>query len=156
HSPSPRLLAGVWCVLRETMIAAGNISRADKEAIATGVSQANECPYCVEVHNTMLGGAGVAASPKLLVWASHTLSPDTPAARQPPFRRENAAEIIGTAVTFHYVNRMVNIFLGDSPVPLPRGLGWLRGLAGRVGTATFARRIVALAPTPGRSLPLLP
>ena len=40
HSPTPRLLAAVWCVLRETLIA-GRIPRAEKEAIATGVSQAN-------------------------------------------------------------------------------------------------------------------
>jgi hypothetical protein len=31
HSPAPRLLAAVWCVLRETLVA-GRVSRAHKEA----------------------------------------------------------------------------------------------------------------------------
>src|SRR5262245_50813111 len=49
HSPAPRLLAAAWCVLRETLIA-GHLPRAHKEAIATGVSHANACPYCISVH----------------------------------------------------------------------------------------------------------
>jgi hypothetical protein len=34
-----------------------------------------------------------------------------------PFPAEQAAELIGTAVAFHYYNRMVNVFLRESPFP---------------------------------------
>lgn len=170
HSPTPRLLAAVWCALRETLIA-GCLPRAHKEAIATGVSHANACPYCVSVHAMMLHGTGErSAAETLLVgdtndiadlplrrlarWASRTLAVEDPLLREPPFTASDEAEIVGTAVAFHYINRMVSVFLGDSPVPGPdRWHGWI---VRRVLGATFGRRLVMRAPPPGTSLRLLP
>src|SRR5262245_61312217 len=66
HSPVPQLLVGVRMVLRETLIA-GRVARAHKEVVATGVSQANACPYCITVHAMMLGGAGQAEAGEALL-----------------------------------------------------------------------------------------
>lgn len=57
HSPSPKLLAGVWMVCRETELA-GNVRRDIKEAIAATVSKINQCPYCVDAHTIMLNATG--------------------------------------------------------------------------------------------------
>jgi hypothetical protein len=86
-------------------------------------------------------------------WASRSLAPEDPLLREPPFSAAHAAEIVGTAVAFHYINRLVNVFLVPSPVPGPRWLGWLTR---RVLGATFGRRMVARTPLPGVSLGLLP
>jgi len=170
HSPVPRLLAAVWCALRETLVA-GRVPRAHKEAIATGVSHANGCPYCVAVHAMMLHGTDeTSAAEALLVgetdgiadhrlrdlarWASRTLAPKDPLLAEPPFAALDEAEIVGTAVAFHYINRMVNVFLGESPVPGPRGL--LGGVVRRFVGVTFGRRLVMRTPSPGASLRLLP
>ncbi len=55
HSPIPDLLAGVWSMTRESMFA-GKVSRAEREAIPAAISHINECPFCVDVHSTMLHG----------------------------------------------------------------------------------------------------
>src|SRR5262249_21992413 len=142
-----------------------------KEAIATGVSHANACPYCVSVHSMMLHGTGeTAVAEALLVgetdgigdrrlrdlarWASRTLAPEDPLLSEPPFAASDEAEIVGTAVAFHYINRMVNVFLGESPVPGPRRRRG--GLVRRFLGATFGRRLVMRMPSPGASLRLLP
>src|SRR5580704_3508928 len=53
-SPSPRVLAASWVMLRETMLVGHTVDRAAKEAVATAVSLGNACPWCVAVHSTML------------------------------------------------------------------------------------------------------
>ena len=57
HSPVPRLLAGAWCVLRETLVA-GQVARPVKEALAAEISRLNRCPYCIDAHTLMLEAAG--------------------------------------------------------------------------------------------------
>jgi hypothetical protein len=71
-----------------------------------------------------------------------------------PFSPHEGPEIIGTAVAFHYINRMANIFLGDSllPVPLP---STLKGLTYRLYAATEGKRVVRRL-LPGKSLKFLP
>jgi hypothetical protein len=71
----------------------------------------------------------------------------------PPFPPEQAPELIGVAVTFHYYNRMVNVFLRDSPFPShvpesakPRARRVLGGVL----------RPSTTGPRPGDSLDLLP
>jgi hypothetical protein len=71
----------------------------------------------------------------------------------PPFSIEEAPEAIGTALVYHYVNRMVHVFLGDNLVPLPSGF---RSIARRIYGATFARSMVRRGGEPGASLDLLP
>jgi AhpD family alkylhydroperoxidase len=57
HSPVPKVMAGVWSILRETFWA-GSVARALKEAVAAAVSKTNECPYCIDVHTSMLHATG--------------------------------------------------------------------------------------------------
>jgi hypothetical protein len=88
----------------------------------------------------------------IMAWARATRSPGAPILATPPFAPGEAPEFIGTAVTFHYLNRMVSAVL--SPTFLPRS-PWLRGafrqLAARMYSPT-ARRTYP----PGSSLALLP
>ncbi|MGW4040341.1 carboxymuconolactone decarboxylase family protein [Streptomyces sp. NPDC004778] len=115
HSPAPETLAASWLLLRETLLADGLVSRAAKEAVATGVSRANDCPYCVEVHEAKLATlTGPDAHGDLADWAAGS---GTDPGAELPFDADQAPEILGTAVTFHYLNRMVRLFLPDSPVP---------------------------------------
>jgi AhpD family alkylhydroperoxidase len=167
HSPSAPLLAAAWSLLRETSIAAGRVPRADKEAIAAGVSAADACPYCVEVHTMMLGALGAKPTPRdrsvggaaegsvavdrFVAWGRRSLDPHDPIVQRPPFPARDAAEVVGTAVTFHYVNRMATRFLGESPFALPPATRWLRGVAARAGAVTLGRRIATRAPAPGAS-----
>ncbi|MGK3202418.1 carboxymuconolactone decarboxylase family protein [Amycolatopsis sp. MEPSY49] len=128
HSPAPDVLAAAWLLLRESLVAAGTASRADKEVVAAAVSAANSCPYCVEVHGMALGSLGepdAAAAIEagdtqaiqdrdtraLAAWArgEGRLPADVPA--------DTAAEFTAVAVAFHYLNRMVSVFLGPSPLP---------------------------------------
>jgi hypothetical protein len=71
-----------------------------------------------------------------------------------PFPEDHAPELVASAVLLHYLNRMVNIFLGEAPLP-PKApvqalkvvtpvLNWLQRSADRDSV------------TPGTSLDLLP
>jgi hypothetical protein len=155
HSPAPGPLAASWLMLRESLIADGLADRASKEAVAAAVSEANACPYCVEVHQATLDGLPPsAASGAVGVWAKGTTTRRSAEGAEVPFPAEWAPELIGVAVTFQYLNRMVHVFLGDSPLPpnVPaaargkarRFLGWYMGSA--AGRAVRA----------GESLELLP
>jgi AhpD family alkylhydroperoxidase len=171
HSPAPGPLAASWMMLRESLLADGKVSRATKEAVAAAVSLGNACPYCITVHAATLSGlldsptaAAVSADriseiadPRtraIADWARRSGSRPDSRSSQPPFTEEQAPEIAGVAVTFHYLNRMVDIFLTDSPLPpavpaLARG-GLLRVL-GRFMSAS-----ARAAHQPGASLELLP
>lgn len=114
HSASPTALAASWLILRETLLAEGNADRASKEAVATGVSEANSCPYCADVHGMTLAAIPDVTDLSMLTeWARGTATSDAP----PPCPPAQAPELIGVAVAFHYYNRMVNVFLRDSPFP---------------------------------------
>jgi AhpD family alkylhydroperoxidase len=171
-SAVPPLLAACWMVLRETLVS-GAVPRIEKEVVAEGVSKANECPYCVAAHALMLRGgaeddvAGAVArgdaesieDPRLralATWALQSRSPDHPAMAAPPFRTGAAPEMVGTAIAFHAINRIVDVFLGESPFAMPRGLGWTARLLMKPVASTFARRLISLTPPPGESLRLLP
>lgn len=160
HISDPELLAGVWCMAREAyLVNAGG--RAVREAVAEAVSTLNDCPYCVAVHAGMYASVGEdarhLAEPTRLpphiapahAWAAATLSPDADALRHPQVAASDVPQIFGTAVTFHYINRMASVFLGETPVALP-------GMASAPGRKLthlsfefFGRRIVKLDPRPG-------
>ncbi|GIW45952.1 MAG: hypothetical protein KatS3mg077_3234 [Candidatus Binatia bacterium] len=146
------------------------VPRAYKEAMAAVVSQGNRCPFCVEAHEMFLrglAGAGIAravelgdldrlADPKLqalLLWARATRSPGAVPLLRPPFGPQEGAEIIGTAVLFHYIHRVVLTFLDDSP--FPKALRPARGVLRRLGGVLSPWILPATAP-PGSSLGLLP
>ena len=171
HSPIPELLAAVWCITRETLIA-GRVPRLQKEVIAAAVSQGNQCTYCVDAHVLMLQGGNeakvaraIAATNldsiedhtlrRLAEWGLSTRSAKEAAEQSGPFDQESAAEIIGTALAFHYINRVVDVFLEKSPMELPWPLAWAKRPLGKLAAATFAKRLVGVAAHPGDSLPLL-
>ncbi|MEJ3747485.1 carboxymuconolactone decarboxylase family protein [Actinomycetes bacterium KLBMP 9797] len=155
HSPSPRPLAASWVLLRETLLATGRASRAAKEAVASAVSRTNACPYCVEVHGATLAalaGAAPHTDPELAAVTAWAGRAGVPAAGQPP-PASQVSELAGVALSFHYLNRMAHVFLGDSPLPaeIPRPLR-------RTGLRWLGRRLAAGAPypRPGAALSLLP
>ncbi|MEH1101394.1 hypothetical protein [Micromonospora sp. CPCC 205561] len=165
HSPAPAVLRACWSMLRESMLAEGLVDRAAKEVVAAAVSEGNRCPYCVEVHGATVAGLlgrrdgdgdgdalhdpGLRA---LAEWARHSGARGG-ARRRPPFPAAHAPELIGVAVAFHYLNRMVSVFLQDSVLPpAPAGI--------RAGARRVAARVMAALARPGRppgrSLELLP
>lgn len=134
HSPAPDTMAAAWTLLYETLLVPGRISRAEKEAIATVVSVGNECPYCVTIHGIMMktldhkqAASAIAADSLAEVtdpgvraiseWARASARVETAASYAPPFAAADAAEAVGIVLQFQYINRMVNVFLGDAPLP---------------------------------------
>ena len=114
HSASPDTLAASWMILRETLLVRWQADRAAKEAVATGVSLANSCPYCADVHGMTLAAIPDAGERDVFEeWARASATGPADA----PFGAEVAPELIGVAVAFQYYNRMVNVFLSESPFP---------------------------------------
>jgi AhpD family alkylhydroperoxidase len=166
HSPAPDIMAGVWSILRESLLA-GRVSRTLKEAVAATVSKTNECPFCIDAHNLILhanddhdvasailrGDYDSLRDPQVKALVEWTLASRTAAGGSPlPAPADAMPEIVGTAITFHYINRVVNVFLGDTLLPLPSAI---RGVTGRLLSATAGRRLVQRL-EPGRSLKLIP
>jgi AhpD family alkylhydroperoxidase len=159
HEPLPSVLTGAWAVLYESNLAVGDVSRDEKESINVAISQVNECPYCVDVHVMALQVLGAGSSSRQLrqgeptdprlrdiaAWAKATREPDSRLLAHPPFPGPEAVEAVGTALAFHYLNRMVSVFLPEQPI---RGL---RGpFAGIVRTYT---KLVLLGPASRRAKP---
>jgi AhpD family alkylhydroperoxidase len=151
HSAAPRTMAGAWMMLRESLVAAGTLDRAAKEAVAAEISAANSCPYCVDVHSTTFSAlARGRENPEIKAWAGATGTRETAGRQDLPVTVEQTAELVGVVVTFHYLNRMVNVLLPDSPLPpgAPRGALPVLG--------RFMRSAARTAVQPGRSAGLLP
>ena len=141
-------------MLRETLAVQGLASRAAKETVAAAVSLENACPYCVTVHNAVLGGldhgrdaAALAdnqiesmADPALrdiARWARSSGQRAAAARGTLPFPPEQLPELAGVAMTFQYLNRMVTVFLADTPLPavVPGPVaGRMLRLAAAIGT----------------------
>jgi hypothetical protein len=165
HSPSPLALAGGWAMLRETLIVTGQVDRVEKEVVAASVSAANTCPYCVAIHSAaaheLVPGLDAAAvtSGDIAEWARSTCRPGSVQSPPPGSQgglggwlppAEKFTELAGVAVTFQYVNRMVTIFLPDSPLPpmTPKAIGgWVMSML--ASTMTSAKAV------PGAALDLL-
>jgi AhpD family alkylhydroperoxidase len=170
HSPDPELLAGAWMLCREIMVARGRVDRALKEAVATTVSYVNRCLFCVDAHSVMLGGLGALGvarqidawrldaieDPRMAAvvrWAAATREPGAPQLEDPPFGVDEAQELVGTALLFHYINRPVSVFLGETPLPTRHRL--LHGGMLAVGSRRF-RAFARAHREPGETLELLP
>ncbi|WP_353945648.1 carboxymuconolactone decarboxylase family protein [Streptomyces sp. HUAS MG91] len=162
---APELLAPTWSLLRESLIA-GSGSRADRELVAAGVSQANRCPFCVDAHAVLLHAHGDPAlgeavargtdprderAARILRWGRETRVPGAPGLAPPPFPRTDLAAQLGTALAFHFINRIVSALLTENLLPAG-AQRWqaVRALAGRGVSG-----VVRAAHTPGTSLPLL-
>ncbi|MCK4840113.1 MAG: carboxymuconolactone decarboxylase family protein [Desulfobulbaceae bacterium] len=169
HSPSPELLAGAWSACRESLLV-GSVRRDVKEAVAATVSRINQCPYCVDAHTIMLNATSARNSADAIIhrqddqirdpsvrsivkWAAATRSPGAKVLLSPPFSQKDAPEIIGTAVFFHYVNRMASVLLSDTPLPSNHPL--LKGFFKRMAGWFFSKAVHRSKPL-GASLELLP
>jgi AhpD family alkylhydroperoxidase len=170
HSPAPDLLAAYWMLHREPLIAGGRVPRSTKEAVAAAVSVANICPYCVDMHSTALYDLGTEDDAEALVadrladvadagtrtvaaWARHAHLGDgtgTPA----PFPEAYRAELVGVVVGFHYLTRMVNVFLASFLLP-PR-FGPVARRRFKRGVSRVLRPMLHGSFAPGRAVPLLP
>lgn len=156
HSPAAGPLAACWLMLRETLLAAGQADRAAKEAVAAAVSLSNACPYCVTVHTAALRALGDAERrlDGIASWARLSCLRESAVAQPVPFPAGQLPELAGVAVTFHYLNRMANVFLGPGPLPprVPSTIGEpLMRLLGRIMRSASRHPI-----EPGGSLELLP
>lgn len=168
HSPAPGPLAASWLMLRDTLISPGLATRAAKEVVAATVSIGNSCPYCVAVHGAAL--YVLAGSRDAAAIADDRLDSITdPALRDlaqwvretgvdRPFPIEQTPELAGVAVTFHYLNRMVNVFLDETPLPpqvpaaarglLLRVLGWITRPPRTLGSRPAGPDLLPPAPLP--------
>ncbi|WP_447007445.1 carboxymuconolactone decarboxylase family protein [Saccharothrix isguenensis] len=161
HSPSPDVMAAGWLMLRETLLVPGTVPRAWKEAVSTAVSLGNECPFCISMHSSMLndlvgyrdGTIPDRAARAAAEWATANAFPDTGAAHPVPFPVDQAPEMVGTAVVLQYLNRMVNIFLGELPLP-PGAPVAAMGVVRRV-LVRLIKSAERRGPRPGASLDLL-
>ncbi len=169
HSASPELLAGAWSACRESLLV-GSVRRDIKEAVAATVSRINRCPYCVDAHTVMLNASSAHNSADAIIhyrdvsildpamrsivkWAAATRSPGANVLLSPPFSQKDAPEIIGTALFFHYVNRMVTVLLSNTPLPSSHPL--LKGFFKRIAGWFFSKAMHRSKPL-GASLELLP
>ncbi|WP_083449153.1 MULTISPECIES: carboxymuconolactone decarboxylase [Actinoplanes] len=137
HSPSPDVLAAYWAICREPLTPAGVAGRTVKEAVAAAVAVATICPYCADMHTVGLyelsgeRDAEAIAQDRpaeigddrlrgIVEWARSAHLADGPPLPAGVSAAERA-ELVGVVVGFHYLSRMVNVFL--SSFLLPPGLG---------------------------------
>lgn len=162
-SSAPEILAPTWALMRESLIA-GAGDRTGKELAAYGVSLVNKCPFCVDAHTVLLHATGDHALAERLARGEH---PDNAeharvltwgSTRVPgaglmpyPFPLEHAPGYIGTALAFHFINRIVSALLTEQLLP-GNAQRWrpVRSLAGRALARTVRRTAV-----PGAALALL-
>lgn len=152
HHLDAELMAGVWSACRETLVAGPD--RSLKEAVAVAVSESNRCPYCVQAHTSFLEGSGgephVAA--KAMAWAAATGRRDTAASVELQIPQASVPAVLGTAVMFHYINRMVNLFLEETMMPVIGKVPLLGEQALRVFSSTVSGRIATITVNPGEFL----
>jgi AhpD family alkylhydroperoxidase len=165
HSISPGLLAAVWAACREAELV-GIVPREIKETVAVTISKTNQVPYCVDAHVVMLHALKAHHVAQALThgrpdqlsernrriydWSRTMGQSEALCSR---FSDQEAAELIGTAVFFHYMNRVATVLLDHTPLPSSRW--WLKGILTRIAGWYFsfaARRQKA----PGASLAFLP
>ena len=156
----PDVQAATWALMREALLA-GDAPRVERELVASAVSRANRCRFCVDAHVMLLHALGehelaeliargeTPSQPRLaelVRWAEASRSPAATAWTS-PYR----PEVTGTLLAFHFINRMVSALL--EPDLLPGGLqrsSAVRSVGGRLYAKT-ARE----PKEPGRSLALL-
>ncbi len=161
HLPDPLLMAGIWGLMRESFVIHSS-GRMVREGVAAAVSKLNECPYCVDVHASMHLSAGgkcsalnddlfTGSTPSAMAyqWASETLNPDSEVISEPKILPADRPQIFATAICFHFINRMVNIFLDAAPMPMPAANSAFMRSFSRASLRFFGRRMVQLDGSPG-------
>jgi AhpD family alkylhydroperoxidase len=167
HLPVPAVFAGIWAALRESALA-GPTDRAVREVIAAAVSAVNQCPFCVDSHTAAASVLGADRAAKAIRsgsigeigrddlraaarWAAATRSAAGPSLAASPVAAADEPYLIGTALVFHYINRMVNAFLKPWPVKLPEFVN-RRGMMTRVNGVFPGRQLGVASLEPGASL----
>ncbi|MFD0308746.1 carboxymuconolactone decarboxylase family protein [Streptomyces sp. NPDC127119] len=164
-SSSPGLMAAAWALMRESLLA-GEGSRTGKELAAFGVSRANKCPFCVDAHTLLLHATGDHAlaerlargkapereiQARMVAWGEATRVPGSAELTPLPFFVRHTAAYVGTALAFHFINRIVSALLTENLLPgNVQRFRSVRSLVGRSVAKTVRRRLV-----PGTSLALL-
>jgi alkylhydroperoxidase family enzyme len=168
HSPAPELLAAYWMLLREPLLPQGRVDRATKEAVATAVSVANICPYCVDMHSVgmydlasehdaeaiVADRVDALIDPRIREVAAWARVAHQPGVCRPPFPASDYPELVGVVVSVHYLTRMVNVFLPN--FLLPPGLTPAARRRFKRGVSLVLRPTLHAAREAGLSLPLLP
>ena len=172
-SANSDMLAALWAISRESQLAKGLVSRSDKEVVSSAISSMNNCSYCVDAHIGMLHGSSEHDTAKAMlnndfdkidntkakgyvVWALATLSPKSLQLKEPPFSKNEAPEVIGTALSYHFINRMVAVFLGKSPLPVNTDSALMRNIGTRIFGATAGKSIANKQVEVGNSLSFIP
>lgn len=158
HAASVPALTAAWALTRETWLASP-VQPAIRETVIEAVSHTNTCPYCEQTHRMLrLADPDVdpARAAAARTWALATRTPGSPTLDHPPFTKADAPGMLSLAVGYHYTNRMVNVFVEQDQLALPRGLRALQPLAERLAVRTVARRLVQQHLPPGAALALLP
>ncbi|RMG33997.1 MAG: hypothetical protein D6732_11055 [Methanobacteriota archaeon] len=167
--PSHRVHAVRWAMAREAFVVETHVKRVSKEIVAAAIAQINQCPYCEEVHGTSISSSGDRQTAKaiargnwqwlgdektkaILEWSLNTRNPTAEIIRNPPFSFQEAPEIIGTALVFHSTNRLVSIFLEDSPLPRFLAKSWAKKLALFIASKTLFRSMVTKKASAGDAL----
>jgi len=151
--PSTRVHRLRWAMVREVFVVETHVRRLEKELVASGVSRSNLCPYCVDVHATSIQSLddnyNKDAMQPLVEWSLNTKNPSAEMIQHPPFSREKAPEIIGTALEFHSTNRLVSIFLEESPLPNFVSRMGMKKIALFFASKTFFKSMVMKTPKAG-------
>ena len=151
HASEPALLAAAWSLVRETLMC-GEVPRGEKEVIAWAISAANQCPFCVGAHHAAVKAAEV-RNDALQAWAKSTARSFETTLGTPPFDH-HPAEYLGTVVAFHYLNRMVSVFLDKKLMPTP---DFMDGAANAMAKVMMGGMIdKGRHNRPGESLELIP
>jgi len=165
HALQPAVLREVWGMLREILLIDDRMLRKDKEAVAAAVSSSNACPYCVDAHTIMVMGLDDDQTAKaiakknlslvqdpalrgLLEWAFHTRDFDNLRPIDPKYKGDALPELLGTVIFFHYLNRMVTLFLGATILPM--NVPMMKGMMKKMAAMMFSK--VLKAKKEGRTL----
>ncbi len=168
-SVSERVHSVRWVHAREIFVVETNVKRVIKETIAAGISQLNKCAYCEDVHGTSIISSGDKLTANaiangswkslenektksLIEWSLNTRNPDAEIIKIPPFTLDEAPEIIGTALEFHATNRLVSIFLEESPLPKFLTNSFIKKTAFNIASKTLFKSMVQKKANVGESL----
>lgn len=155
HVAVPELLAGTWSLVRESLFT-GEVDRGEKEILAWAISRANQCPFCVGAHHAAVRAAR-AEDEGLEAWAMATAGAEDSPQPVAPFAgasAENKAEYFATVVAFHYLNRMVSVFLDPKMMPVPDVMDPMADVMAQFMMGGMIAK--GTRNTPGESLSLLP
>lgn len=116
QSLNPKVLATHFELYKALMFQPSPLSRADREAIAVAVSQANSCEYCAAHHGAALSQLGTESSlpPGVFEWAARlartpekTSVADIAMLRAAGLSDRAILDAVLTVAYFSYANRLV-------------------------------------------------